>query len=380
MKFIYFLTKKYFLSIFTDKTLRLPALISIISIFISVFSLLVVMFVMKGFEIKVQNKILENFPHIILSNNAKNNFDSIGNIISYSNSLEGYGAYINGNKFELIKLKAKANINTDSDIDDKNIYYGDISKDFLLLNNLVKNDDFEIYIPSPNTLKKIKKIKIKVSDAIDSSESIPIIYFSYNQAKNIIFSKEFIELKLHDPFKSKETINSIINKNNHLKGQIVDWQTINNNLFNIMKLERVSLGIFLSFLVLIASTTIYSNTTSMIFQRKSEIATLLILGAKKNYILAVFVLVSFLLSFIGYFFGVILAKISTNLLASQEIIDILDINLTFYGIEGFPIIFSYSYFIIISLFTFFMILVASFFPTSFYLNKNVDELIMRDGK
>tara|TARA_B100000941_G_scaffold98547_1_gene68729 strand:- start:3196 stop:4338 length:1143 start_codon:yes stop_codon:yes gene_type:complete len=380
MKFIYFLTKKYLLSIFTDKTLRLPALISIISIFISVFSLLVVMFVMKGFEIKVQNKILENFPHIILSNNAKNNFDSIGNIISYSNSLEGYGAYINGNKFELIKLKAKANINTDSDIDDKNIYYGDISKDFLLLNNLVKNDDFEIYIPSPNTLKKIKKIKIKVSDAIDSSESIPIIYFSYNQAKNIIFSKEFIELKLHDPFKSKETINSIINKNNHLKGQIVDWQTINNNLFNIMKLERVSLGIFLSFLVLIASTTIYSNTTSMIFQRKSEIATLLILGAKKNYILAVFVLVSFLLSFIGYFFGVILAKISTNLLASQEIIDILDINLTFYGIEGFPIIFSYSYFIIISLFTFFMILVASFFPTSFYLNKNVDELIMRDGK
>ena len=380
MKFIYFLTKKYLLSIFTDKTLRLPALISIISIFISVFSLLVVMFVMKGFEIKVQNKILENFPHIILSNNAKNNFDSIGNIISYSNSLEGYGAYINGNKFELIKLKAKANINTDSDIDDKIIYYGDISKDFLLLNNLVKNDDFEIYIPSPNTLKKIKKIKIKVSDAIDSSESIPIIYFSYNQAKNIIFSKEFIELKLHDPFKSKETINSIINKNNHLKGQIVDWQTINNNLFNIMKLERVSLGIFLSFLVLIASTTIYSNTTSMIFQRKSEIATLLILGAKKNYILAVFVLVSFLLSFIGYFFGVILAKISTNLLASQEIIDVLDINLTFYGIEGFPIIFSYSYFIIISLFTFFMILVASFFPTSFYLNKNVDELIMRDGK
>ena len=147
-----------------------------------------------------------------------------------------------------------------------------------------------------------------------------------------------------------------------------------------MKLERVSLGIFLSFLILIASTTIYSNTTSMIFQRKSEIATLLVLGAKKNYILAVFVLVSFVLSFIGYFFGSILATILTNLLARQEIIEILDINLTFYGIEGFPIIFSYSYFIIISLFTFFMISIASFLPTSFYLNKNIDELIMRDIK
>ena len=105
MKFIYFLTKKYLLSIFADKTLRLPALISIISIFISVFSLLVVMFVMKGFEIKVQNKILENFPHIILSNKSENNLDNIENIISYSNSLQGYGAYIDGDKFELIKLK-----------------------------------------------------------------------------------------------------------------------------------------------------------------------------------------------------------------------------------------------------------------------------------
>ena len=94
MKFVYFLSKKYLFSIFKDKSLRLPALISIISIFISVFSLMVVMFVMKGFEIKVQNKILENFPHIILSSKSKNDLDNIENIISYSNSLEGYAAYI----------------------------------------------------------------------------------------------------------------------------------------------------------------------------------------------------------------------------------------------------------------------------------------------
>ena len=83
MKFIYFLSKKYLFSIFREKTLRLPALISIISIFISVFSLMVVMFVMKGFEIKVQNKILENFPHIILSSKSKNDLDNIEIISSY---------------------------------------------------------------------------------------------------------------------------------------------------------------------------------------------------------------------------------------------------------------------------------------------------------
>ena len=230
MKFVYFLSKKYLFSIFKDKSLRLPALISIISIFISVFSLMVVMFVMKGFEIKVQNKILENFPHIILSSKSKNDLDNIENIISYSNSLEGYAAYIKGNKFELIKLKAQSNMNTNPKIDEKNIYYANVSKNFLLLNKLEKNDYFEIYIPSPSTLKKIKKIKIKIGEEINNSESVPIIYFNYADAKNIIFSKEFIEVKLYDPFKSKDTINAILDKNNHLKGQIVDWQTININL------------------------------------------------------------------------------------------------------------------------------------------------------
>ena len=42
-------------------------------------------------------------------------------------------------------------------------------------------------------------------------------------------------------------MSEIITKNNNLKGQIIDWQTINSNLFNIMKLERISLGVFLSF-------------------------------------------------------------------------------------------------------------------------------------
>ena len=146
MKFIYFLSKKYLFSIFKDKSLRLPALISIISIFISVFSLMVVMFVMKGFEIKVQNKILENFPHIILSSKSKNDLDNIENIISYSNSLEGYAAYIKGNKFELIKLKAQSNMNANPKNDEKNIYYANVSKNFLLLKQHYNLDQYLLFL------------------------------------------------------------------------------------------------------------------------------------------------------------------------------------------------------------------------------------------
>ena len=73
-----------------------------------------------------------------MSSKSKNDLDNIENIISYSNSLEGYAAYIKGNKFELIKLKAQSNMNTNTKIDEKNIYYANVSKNFLLLNKLEK--------------------------------------------------------------------------------------------------------------------------------------------------------------------------------------------------------------------------------------------------
>ena len=122
---------------------------------------------------------------------------------------------------------------------------------------------------------------------LEIEQNVPTIFLDFDKAEKLILSKSLIEVKLFDPFKSKETMSEIITKNNNLKGQIIDWQTINSNLFNIMKLERISLGVFLSFLILISCTTIYSNTNTMIFLRKEEIATLLILGAKKKDILIV---------------------------------------------------------------------------------------------
>ena len=80
MNLVYFLLKKYFFSIFKNKTLRLPAIISLVSVFISVFSLIIVMFVMKGFEVKVQNKILSTFPHILIEGNKNLDSNKLPNV------------------------------------------------------------------------------------------------------------------------------------------------------------------------------------------------------------------------------------------------------------------------------------------------------------
>lgn len=380
MIFISFLTKKYFSSIFSNKSLRLPILISIISIGISIFSLMVVMFVMKGFEVKVQNKILSNFPHIMITNKLKKDLNGISNIDSFQESIEGYGAYINKSGFEIIKIKGLAGDRIKFKKQENTSYnFAYISKDFSYTTGIDNNETFEIFVPAPNTLKKIKKIQIKVLGELDIEQNVPTIFLDFDKAEKLILSKSLIEVKLFDPFKSKETMSEIITKNNNLKGQIIDWQTINSNLFNIMKLERISLGVFLSFLILISCTTIYSNTNTMIFQRKEEIATLLILGAKKKDILIVFVLTNFFISLIGYLVGSLIAYASTKILDNKNLIDTLGVNLSFYGIDGFPIIFSTYYFNMISVFSFILIILATFLPTTFYLRKNIDDLIVRVG-
>ena len=380
MIFISFLTKKYFSSIFSNKSLRLPILISIISIGISIFSLMVVMFVMKGFEVKVQNKILSNFPHIMITNKLKKDLNGISNIDSFQESIEGYGAYINKSGFEIIKIKGLAGDRIKFKKQENTSYnFAYISKDFSYTTGIDNNETFEIFVPAPNTLKKIKKIQIKVLGELEIEQNVPTIFLDFDKAEKLILSKSLIEVKLFDPFKSKETMSEIITKNNNLKGQIIDWQTINSNLFNIMKLERISLGVFLSFLILISCTTIYSNTNTMIFQRKEEIATLLILGAKKKDILIVFVLTNFFISLIGYLVGSLIAYAATKILDNKNLIDTLGVNLSFYGIDGFPIIFSTYYFNMISVFSFILIILATFLPTTFYLRKNIDDLIVRVG-
>ena len=242
------------------------------------------------------------------------------------------------------------------------------------------NTTIEIFIPAPNTLKKIRKIDVFVGGSSNNSCNVPCIFIDYETSLNILNKSEsFYEVLLKNPFNSDITIKEILSIKPELQGKIIDWKSLNSNLFNIMKLERFSLGIFLFFLILISSTTLYSNTVSMIFQKKSDIATLISLGATNKQVVLVFLITNLLIALCGYLLGVILVVLTTYLLINTNLIEILNINLTFYGIEGFPIIFSLEYFFYISFFSLLIIIFATYLPTKNYLGKNIRNLINRNN-
>ena len=69
MKYENLIILNYLKNIFKSKQNSIPSIISITAIAISIFSLIVVLSVMKGFEVKVKQKIIQSFPHIIINTN-----------------------------------------------------------------------------------------------------------------------------------------------------------------------------------------------------------------------------------------------------------------------------------------------------------------------
>ena len=391
MKYENLLILSYFKSLFSSKDNLVPAIISIAAIAVSVFSLIVVLCVMKGFDVKVKQKIIESFPHIVVNTNEDYDFSRFDQIKSFEKTFESYSGIIVNEDFSVIQIKGvddfnsiqgvSPGLNLNKLIQSKNQIPIIIEKSFSVRQNRLVGDELELLIPDfSNKKPKIKLTKARIVGISDIHDrNFTRLYILNRDKENFVEKNEsFIEIVLFNPFDSQVVSRQIVKEFKNLKYKIIDWQSSNFNLFNLMKLERISLGIFLSFLIIISATTIYSNMMSLISQKKNEIGTLILLGSKKSSLIKIFTCIGLLVGSIGIVIGVFFATAIVLLLAQTNIVDNLSIDLSFYGIDGFPIIFSAIYYVYIVLFAVFTVMLSSFLPSYMLLSKNIESLIKRD--
>ena len=131
-------------------------------------------------------------------------------------------------------------------------------------NNLQIGDRVSIYVPDFSSWRKIKEVRVEIGKVIKAQGNFPIIFFDFDSSFRLLGEpKIFTQIELKNPHKSEETISKIYQINPELKDRAIDWKLMNANLFNIMKLERFSLAIFLSLLILISATTISVSYTHL---------------------------------------------------------------------------------------------------------------------
>lgn len=96
------------------------------------------------------------------------------------------------------------------------------------------------------------------------------------------------------------------------KGIVVDWQSLNANVFEALKVERVVMFVILSIIILVAVFNILSSLIMLVRAKTRDIAILRTMGASRRSIMKVFVFIGTIVGIIGAGAGTILGLLLLN--------------------------------------------------------------------
>ncbi len=89
------------------------------------------------------------------------------------------------------------------------------------------------------------------------------------------------------------------------KYRVMDWQTMNFNIFNALKTERVVMFVILTFIIIVAAFNIISSLVMLVMDKTKEIAILRTIGFTKWSVMRIFLVTGMMLGIVGTFLGII---------------------------------------------------------------------------
>jgi lipoprotein-releasing system permease protein len=88
-----------------------------------------------------------------------------------------------------------------------------------------------------------------------------------------------------------------------------DWMTMNQTIFQALRLERLVMFITIGLIVLVAALNIVATLIMMVLEKTRDIAILMSMGATNDNIRRIFILQGVIIGVIGTFFGVIVGQV-----------------------------------------------------------------------
>ena len=99
-----------------------------------------------------------------------------------------------------------------------------------------------------------------------------------------------------------------------------DWEKMNEPLFAALKLEKVVMGVILTFIIAVAAMNIISTLIMLVIEKRREIAIMKAMGAGRLHIMRLFMVDGLLVGFIGTVLGMILGLLTCMALARWQFI------------------------------------------------------------
>jgi lipoprotein-releasing system permease protein len=139
---------------------------------------------------------------------------------------------------------------------------------------------------------------------------------------------------------------------------VKDWNQLNAHLFASLKLERITMFVILSMIVLVASFNIVTSLKMTVTEKRKEIAILQAMGASQRQIGRIFLVQGAVIGNIGTVLGLALGLGLAFFLRTHELVQLPDI---FYD-RTLPVKISPFFVAAVVVTTFCIVLLAAFFP------------------
>jgi len=346
------------------------SIISCIGVTLGVSTLVVVISVMNGFDKDLMEKLLRFSYHITVESIDKEIPQDIIEKIKNTDGVNDVSIFIQTQLFAkfnkyIIPLVVKGidfNNPNESRIFRKYLLEEKETEGFFIgqgLKNKFFLEEKLVYYPLERRLKlnedKIKGVfRVGLYD-IDNNYVVCSLDKAKSLSDNYLVS---LGLRVKDPFKVERVKNSL--KELSKRGYIVNtWIETNQVLFSALKLEKITMFIILSLIIVVASFNIFATLTVKVVEKTKDIGILRALGFSSRKILSVFSIQGIILGSIGVSFGVSLGLLICVMLKEYQFIKIPQ---QIYYIEYLPVSLNAKDIILISLLGVILAFISSLFP------------------
>ena len=382
MKTELFISWRYLVTKRKEKFISLISVISILGIAIGVAALIIVIAVMTGFDQDLREKIVGNYSHITLSGYKAIDGPELEGIlkkVKLNPHIQGVSPYIQGQvlikegvKYFALGLKG-IDPNTESQVTKIKQYvtYGDLNnlgddgvmvgKELALIFGLKPGSYLTIYSPLG------KQHKLKVAGIFSSGMyeyDMNLMFSNLKLAQDILGlpnQVSAVSIKLDNLYmadKVKDELSASLGFNYNLK----TWMEANQNFFAALKLEKLTMFIILTLIILVASFNIISTLIVMVVEKTKDIGILKAMGMSSANIRKIFTYEGLIIGSSGILCGASGGLILCGLLKKYQFIklpqDIYYIDRLPVSIELWPDI------TLIILAAMFIVLVATIYPAS----------------
>jgi len=320
--------KQTFISVIT--------LISVVGVMAGVMALIVVLSVMNGFRADLMSKILGVNSHLLVLS-YEGAFSEYGKVAEEVKSVDGVVAatpfmytQVMVKSFKSVSAAVLRGLDTktagkvigiETMIKKGSLFSLDRTHDGLPgiiigheLSRLisVQPGDILTVVSPQGKLTPVGRVpdsrKYKVTAIFDSGMyeyDSSMVYVSLKEAQDFLGMEDQvtgIEVKVTDVYKS-DSIGDSIGKKLGYPYWTKDWKVMNRSLFSALRLEKITMFVILTMIVLVGALNIISTLIMIVMEKTRDMAILRAMGATARNIMTIFMLQGLLVGLVGTLAG-----------------------------------------------------------------------------